>query len=771
MGIDQETFMRKLLLFLFVLIFSKSFTQITEGLNPEERAYLFHIVKKSPILDQSIGRYFDYQGPEIRYPNKDINYDSIELLIINHPEMLVIRKEEIAKSPKGIISEAANKMAIWELNKMLQAKRGSEKDLEPYLPKYNQFESLLMEKLPANAIKEKDKQVQPHPKVINVLNPSLSLDDKVAFLETLRFLDENDCLQTLEAMNYAINAYVQERSLEIFRLLGGQATTFRNVLVAAGDGSSTSGLLEEREKDEKGRWNRGLPKAIGLFPYQLKIENSGPKKEATIEPMRFATTDFTTVGENRYTNIHFDVWGYNTKKQTTVVLEKNGLSYHLFGAGDTRFLSPDSTFSEGTTFQYVINDLEKNKIGNLHEKIYGKRGFDYWIDYYKKKKDETELKIEINEKEYSDLHLTPITTNSKAPRSVKKAKKRARKTGGGPVDYQPKTNAGKKEKRKSQNTIVNLYNQFEGYKKKIAELEKEKQEAIDLMAIYQQRLDLFKRMMGYNWAKFTEKDGLYTFQDSSTFDIFTQEFQFKASPVKEDFEIRLIAIPESSLSNSADEVMLHINLVDAAPNYDARLQLELNDVFASDAYQLDKTLLTEKDSVALRQFFEGLLDKKVEFNIIARGQGVGTYNGCVVVKNNKPEELSAYPGSTAEQRLASKMDSTFARLRRSEVYIQLDRKISLEVNSYTDPVVSNVVIPTNELKDIISKYRLSKNDALSVLRTAAILYRLKEEINVKAGTYMNREEAKIIIDRFNKEWNKVKIAVGPTSVRLVDIKI
>src|SRR5690606_3693543 len=94
-----------------------------EVLNPEERAYLFHIVKKSPILEENIGRYFDYQGPDIRFPNGNLNYDSVELLIINQPELLEIRHREIARSTKGVLAEAANKTAIWELNKILQSKR------------------------------------------------------------------------------------------------------------------------------------------------------------------------------------------------------------------------------------------------------------------------------------------------------------------------------------------------------------------------------------------------------------------------------------------------------------------------------------------------------------------------------------------------------------------------------------------------------------------------------------------------------------------------
>jgi hypothetical protein len=271
-----------------------TFAQNNESLNAEERAYLFHIVKKSPILNNSIGRYFDYVGPKIQFNSKEINYDSVELLIINQPDLLLIRRDEISKSPKGILAEAANKMAIWELNKVLLAKRTSEKELELYLDKHQKFEYYLLQHLPPAACKEKDGSVYPNPKIETLFNPSLALNDKIALVETMRFLEPNDALLTLEAINQATNAYVKNRALETYRQLGGKAEIFENVLVAAGDGSSTSGLLEEREKDEKGRWNKGLPKAVGLFPYQLRLEKAAGRKEQKIEPSMFTITDFET---------------------------------------------------------------------------------------------------------------------------------------------------------------------------------------------------------------------------------------------------------------------------------------------------------------------------------------------------------------------------------------------------------------------------------------------------------------------------------------------
>lgn len=758
--------MKTLYLLIFAIAPFMSMTQINEGLNPEERAYLYHIVKKSPILNNNFGRYFDYQGPEILLRNKKVNFDSIELLIINQPEILEIRKEEIAKSPKGLIAEAANKMAIWELNKVLLAKRVSQKDLKQFQNEYNAFEAMLLPHLPVSAKKTIDGKTIPIKKMYNLMNPSLSFDDKVMMVEAIRLGSIQDEIKALNAINLAINEYVQKRAYQIYRAMGGEAETFNNILVAAGDGSSTSGMLEEREKDEKGRWNKGLPKAVGLFPYQITIEKEETKRSVIekIEPLRYSISDLKTVGNNRITNLHFDVWGYNSEKQTTVVIEKNGLNYHLFGSKDTRFLSPDSTFSDGTTYQSIINDLEFNKIAKLNEAIYGKKGFDHWIEYNQKKKDGVELKIIKKEKEYSDLGFSPITTSGKASRRVKKSKKNARKagTGSGSFDGEPTTSSGRKERKKLQNDIVHLYGLFEAYKRKIAALEKQKEEALYLLATYQRRLDNFKQLMGLRWASFEEKDGLYVFEDSTTFDILTQEFQFPASTTKEDFEVRLIAIPESCLSKSADEVMIHINLMDAEPNYNARINLALEDVFESDKWELPASLFTDKDSVAIQVFFEGMLNKKVDFSIIARGQGIGKWDGAYTIKDPKPIELAKYPNG-------NKFDSVFVRLRKSEVFIHINRSIVLEVNSFTDPVKSSLTITNSVLTSAQSKYRLSKNDILSAHRSSVILKALKTEINVLAGRYLSRDKAKIVIDRFNKEIAKTKISVGATSFKQGDL--
>ena len=111
-----------------------------------------------------------------------------------------------------------------------------------------------------------------------------------------------------------------------------------------------------------------------------------------------------------------------------------------------------------------------------------------------------------------------------------------------------------------------------------------------------------------------------------------------------------------------------------------------------------------------------LLDK-IDFSIEAHGNGIGYWNGSRTVKNFKPKEELSYKGS--------RMDSTYLRLRKSELFVILDRFIKVEVNSYTDPVVSNLAIDNKTVLDAMKKYKLSKNDVLSVLRTATILKKMK----------------------------------------------
>ena len=760
------------LITLFFLLPFFSNSQEKNNFTAEEKAYLYHIVKKSPILEKNIGRYFEYKGPMIEFASGDINYDSIESIIINQPNHLFIRSSEISKSPKGLLSEAANKMALWELNKILLAKRlDDEAEFPFYIHKLEEFESILIKHLPTVALKEEKGIKKPHKKLYNLLDPGLSLDDKIKMIETYHFLNSNEQLGTLSAINLSINEYVKKRTFTFYTSLGGEAEIFENILVAAGDGSNTTGLLEEREKDEQGRWNKGLPKAVGLFPYQLEF-NSEMNKGASIEPLRYSKNKLRTVGNNKITNLHFDVWGYNSKKQTTVVIERKGLSYHLFGSGKTRFLSPDSSFSDGATFQSIINQLKNDKIKVLNDKITGKKGFDYWISNYEKKKTESAKKINKYERDYSEYGYTSITTKNKMSRKDKKERERMiEENPNQPLkkNFQPKTDSNKDKRSQLQEAIVRENESYKSYKKYIADLKYEKENAQKILAEYQLKLNEYNQLMGEKWATYTYKDGIYTFEDSTQFDMLTQEFQFKEKNKEEDFEIRLLSIPFSCLSKDADEVMLHIHLADAEPSYDARLQIHLEDAFDSDKFTITKQLITKEDSVAVKQLFESIMNKKLPLIISNKGNGIGKWNGQKTIKDENPNELNSYPGATETEKQQQRMDSTFSRLRKTELIIKTKQTILFEINSYTDPVSSNLSITNPNIQSLMTKNNLSKNDVLSAYRTGFVLKKLKQELNILAGEYLDPPNAKIVIDRLNTEIEKSKITIGKTSIKLTQL--
>ena len=492
------------------------------------------------------------------------------------------------------------------------------------------------------------------------------------------------------------------------------------------------------------------------------IEEDG---KFNIKPKQAAVLNMQTVGGKRQTNLHFDVWGYNSEKQTTVIIEKNGVIYPLFGSTESRFLSPDSTFGKGGTLQSVINDLKYSKVGYMQEMIYGKKGFNYYLEEYGKLKVDLEVEMNKNEAEYNEMHTKPIYTLKRSTKAMRQELKKLKKDPTYMVENknQPITISGKTKKGKKQNTLIDLYKEYEAVKATIADLERQKTEATDILTGYLNKLRYYEDLFGTKWANYTVTDGLYTFQDSSTFDLYTQEFTFPASLNQEEFEIKLISIPENSLSSSYDEVMLHVNLVDALPNYDARLQIALEDVFQSDSWKLENQLLTPNDSVAVLQFFEQMLNKKKPFNIIARGQGVGFWDSCCVKKELHPIELNGYP--------ESRMDPQFSRLRKSEVWIEIDREIHMEINSYTDPVKSNMSISNPSIIDLMQRYQLSKNDILSAYRKATRVSKLKSEFSLLAGAYLNREDAKIVIDRFNNALNKLRISVGATSIKWTEITL
>ena len=755
----------RLIIALFIITrLTIGFGQDQADLPIETRAYLFHIVKKSPILENNIGKAFEYAGPTIKLKDGKLNYDSIEVLIINEPSLLIVRNEIISTSPKGLIAEAANKTAIWELCKQIQkVLDGKDKGDSPLINFYLDY---FFDSIPKNIIRGKIYDELLKPTTSPIFQTNLSLIDRLTLLEFIGIKDKLEQKQLLDAQNYAINRTIKERALTIFNALGGKVTDFENILFACGDGSYTSGLLEERDKDEYGEYNKGLPKAIGLFPYDIDVK--GTKKQEIVAK-RICSRWLETVGKDKQTQLHFDVWGYNSSKQTTVVIERKNYQYHLFGSEKTRFLSPDSTFSKGITFQRIINDLDDFTYKALKNSIEGKGGYNLQIKDVQKDISETLRLIQEEESNYSDLHKTDYVTKKKPSRQMRKLKKKNKN--GGPLDLKPTTKSRRTAKSNKQTELIGLYERYDELQGLEKELMEDRAPLLEEYAAKKKLLDHYKSKMGENWMSYTEKDGLYTYADGATFDLYTQEFTIPASKETEPFEIRLISIPEDFEGGSSDEVMLHISKTDALPYYDSDFQLKLEDRFEPDSYNFSQVIFTKVDSSLLKLLFEEFKKNNLPFVLQLQANGVGIWNGENVIRDENQNELTSYPGATNEEKLLSRQSITFKQLRYSNLSIKLSRSLNIRINSFTDPVASSLSLKDLKLEELAKEYKLTKNEVLSALRCISLLQKLKEELSYQATNYLTQSDSKKFIDKIEGAIQKSKIQIGNVYIRLKDIQL
>jgi hypothetical protein len=724
-----------------ILIFLVPSYRAQQSIDSDLKAFMFHVVMKSPILKENIGKCFEYNGPMIRLTNGEINYDSIDVLVSNKPDYLFIRSSEIAKCSPGIVAELANKTAIWELNKTMMAYiQGDESEMLRYQVHFDKFEALLVENLPVAMVKTTPNGKTFEPRLKEVLNPSVSFNLKRDLLLAMRNMNLILAQQVLEAINTAVQQWVEDRTFQIFSMLGGKTNRFVNVLIAAGDGSLTSGLLDEREKDARGRFYRGLPRAIGFFPYQMQVVNNKEGQDV-LKPLNFPIIDLYTAGEGRITNIHPDIWGYNGKKQTTMVIEKGGRQYVLFGSADTRFLSPDSSFNAGGTFMGVINELEFKHIVELKEKIYGKQGFDYWIAF-------NEAEIEKTKTEILNIELDLQKYKSSSKRRNSKS--------------------GKKKINDLQAQFISKQGYYDKCELNIKNLKKEKENAQNLLDEYEARLSKLKRLIGNSWMAWTMEDGFFVFEDGATFDIKTQDFRFPPTVERELVEVRLLAIPFSALKHEVDEVMLHLSLSDMLPDFDKAFKLGRVDWFASNSYELNLPIFGAEDSVVVMDVLDAVT-RKLTIEVKASGLGIGKIDQDVLLKDPAALEEASYPGDTPEQRQLAAQGLAFKSLRRTELSIDLKNGIVIEVKSSTDPVRTNFTPESEYLAKLIAQGKITPNDALSVYRTAAVLLSLKKELIHYAGEYLEREKATIVIDYLENEFKKIKINVGEFSVKLTEL--
>ena len=603
-----------LLSVIFTSFFSQS-QQSWDEMSGKQRAFFYNVSRNIVNIKPELLHLFEFTD-SIPYINDTLpDYAYVEKKIVEDSTKLILHSSEFARKNNGLIADLATHYAIWELDLLLQFRKSSKPKFQYLKPKLKQFEKYIIETAPQAAIKTlSNGNYELATSISRYYAPNLSINEKIAAIKNSGF-SENDQLLIIRSIYTAQEKYVLNRSLEIFKLLGGEVDKYINYLIAAGDGDNYS----ELESVFRSKYSRALPDPKAIFNFATKLVKDKKTNKQELKTLNNPIKKLVTHPVYP-TQIHVDVWGFHPERQTTIVIQKGGNSYILYGNNENpenRFVSPDSSYEEGSTYWRLIYELEDIHIADLNEKIYGKRGYDYWIAEYEERIEVTRMKIKITEKDLNAIRYQPAST-SKPKIKKKKFKKKdlgkSDQAGTGHPTQKPTGTA--KKKQKLQNRLVALNTQLENEIRTLNELKIEKEEAFDLLASYKTLLDEMKKNVGHTYVEFEkDKQGNYTFDDGSTFNYLNQDLTFYPNGKTDNFEIITLAFGEKVFSKTIEEVFVHLNIT--YPNTKHKYTL-FKEVDGKDV----KQKLSVSDSIQIMELFWALGKTNKKLNIKAIGGGI-----------------------------------------------------------------------------------------------------------------------------------------------------
>jgi hypothetical protein len=604
------------------LISVSSFSQESwDDFTGEERAFFYNYARKVEILKPELFHLFEFTD-SIPWVNDTLpDYPYVEKKIVQYPEKLVLHTDEMARKPDGLVSDLATAYALWELDKVLHFRASVDEKDKPLKEKLKVFEHYVIENAPQSAITTLTSGEYVLMKGIpSYFAPSLSVTDKIAAVKNSGY-PQNEQVLIVNAIMVAEEIYVARRSYEIFKILGGKCESYMNFLSAAGDGSSWSDL----KGGFKTPYNVALPDDKGLYRFEAEeyIEkeetmDGGVVSKKPVIRIRDILVKELRMYPDKSTVLHFDVQGYHPERQTTIAIQKGGTSYILYGKNEHRLISPDSAYGTGTTYWRLLWELENVYIADLNEKLYGKKGYEYWIAIYEEKIKSTELLIKKTEFKLDELRHTPT-----GPPKMKKKKIKDKDLGNSDqINGHPTNKLTKHEKKTNieQNRLIHLNTQLDGEKSTLAKLKKEMEEAYFLLIKYQALFDRMQKNLGYIFMDYEVEGNFYTFRDGATFNYATQDFTFPANGREEVFSVYHISFGEKVLSTQIEENFVHMYVSAVNPDQKftyGRVVEDVNPMLA----------LANEDSIQMMEIYRSILEQDYELEMKAIGGGIaGVYN-------------------------------------------------------------------------------------------------------------------------------------------------
>ena len=595
-----------------------------EDFTGEQRAFFYNYSRKVEILKPELFHLFEFTD-SIPWINDTLpDYPYVEKKIVQHPELLVLHTDQVARKPNGLVYDLATAYALWELGQVIQFRQSVDEKDKPLKEKLKVFEHYVLENVPQTAVTTLTNGDYVLMKGIpGYYTPSLSVTDKLAAIKTSGY-SQSDQMLIVNAIMVAQEIYVAKRAYEIFKILGGDPDDYKNFLSAAGDGSSWSDL----KGGMRTPYNVALPDEKGFFRFETeeyterveKITGEVELKKPVIRVKDIVVKEFRMYPD-KSTVLHFDVQGYHPERQTTIAIQKGGSSYILYGKNEHRLISPDSAYGEGTTYWRLLWELENVYIADLNEKLYGKKGYEYWISEYEEKIKSTELLIKKTEFRLDELRHMPMGQ----PKMKKKKIKDKDLGSSDQINGHPTNTVTKTEKKMNieQNRLVHLNTQLDGEKSTLAKLKKEMEEAYFLLIKYQALFDKMQKNLGYIFMRYEQEEDFYTFADGATFNYATQDFTFPASGREEVFHVYHISFGEKVLSTKIEESFVHIHLSSVNPAHKYTYRTEVTD--RNPAFSL-----ATNDSIQLMEIYKAILEQDMEVVLVAQAGGImhkydGTY--------------------------------------------------------------------------------------------------------------------------------------------------
>ncbi len=590
--------------------------QSWEDFSGEERAFFYRIARTTDILQTSVFPIFEFTD-SIPWINDTLaDYKYVENQIIGDKKKLVLHTSEVPRISNGLIADLALHYALWDMGRVLHFRKSTDPKDADIPGKIHLFEKYILETVPASAVDRKaDGTYDLRYQLPTYFSPSLNCNDRMAAMKNSGYI-QLDQMLCVNAIYYAMEKYVTVRTAEIFRALGGTNNSQRNYLSAAGDGANYSDLEEGYKPTPQ---TSTLPENNGLFRFFINEEavppkavNEKPTNEKMLRVEDVVIREFKTNSE-KSTVLHFDVHNWHKQRQTTVVIQKGGKSYILFGNNDNRLLSPDSTFGEGSTYRRLIWELEKVHIADLRLKLYGKRGYEYWIKEFEAKIQKTLLKIKKTEFKLDQLRHTPQVT----PKIKKKKWRKIDLTGsdqagqGHPTDGLTKT---QKKMQIEQNRLIFLEGQLDAERKELARLKREMEEAYFLLVAYENKLDRMQKNLGLLEMPHTKSGDFYVFGDGASFNRRTQDFTFAGQSDVESFQVLHICFGEKVFSETKEENFVHIQESTIADGEKFALHRVLRD-------RMDSKM-TPADSLQLLEVYKALADEDLDVELYINAGGI-----------------------------------------------------------------------------------------------------------------------------------------------------